>query len=136
MRLPSLEEIRDAAQRVSEWAVRTPLVRLNVDGAPSEVYLKLENLQPIGAFKIRGAGNALAQVDPARLARGVYTASAGNMAQGLAWHARRLGIACTAVVPSGLQPKAARTSRRDAKPPKAKAPEMGRDIPARTAGRR
>jgi len=99
MRLPSLEEIRDAAQRVSEWAVRTPLVRLNVDGAPSEVYLKLENLQPIGAFKIRGAGNALAQVDPARLARGVYTASAGNMAQGLAWHARRLGIACTAVVP-------------------------------------
>ena len=55
--------------------------------------------QPIGAFKIRGAGNAVAQVDPARLARGVYTASAGNMAQGLAWHARRLGIACTAVVP-------------------------------------
>ncbi len=99
LRLPSLEEIRAAAQRVSEWAVRTPLVRLNVDEAPTEVYLKLENLQPIGSFKIRGAGNAVTQVDPARLARGVYTASAGNMAQGLAWHARRLGIACTAVVP-------------------------------------
>jgi len=93
-----LEEIRAAAQRVSRWAVRTPLVRLNVD-APAEVFLKLENLQPIGAFKIRGAGNALAQVNPAQLAQGVYTASAGNMAQGLAWHARRLGIACTAIVP-------------------------------------
>jgi threonine dehydratase len=99
LRLPSLEEIREAAQRVSEWAVRTPLVRLNADRGPAEVYLKLENLQPIGAFKIRGAGNALAQVEPDRLSRGVYTASAGNMAQGLAWHARRLGIACTAVVP-------------------------------------
>ena len=99
LRLPSLEEIRTAAERVSGWAVRTPLVRLNVDEAPAEVYLKLENLQPIGAFKIRGAGNALAQVEPARLSRGVYTASAGNMAQGLAWHARRRGIACTAVVP-------------------------------------
>jgi threonine dehydratase len=71
---------------------------LNVD-EPPDVYLKLENLQPVGAFKIRGAGNALAQVEPTRLARGVYTASAGNMAQGLAWHARRLGIPCTAVVP-------------------------------------
>ena len=98
LRLPSLEEIRAAAQRVSGLAVRTPLVGLNVDGAP-DIYLKLENLQPIGAFKIRGAGNVLAQVEPARLSRGVYTASAGNMAQGLAWHARRLGIACTAVVP-------------------------------------
>ena len=94
-----MEEIRDAAQRISQWAVRTPLVRLNVDDAPAQIYLKLENLQPIGSFKIRGAGNALAQVDPVRLTRGVYTASAGNMAQGVAWHARRLGIACTAVVP-------------------------------------
>jgi len=98
LRLPSLEEIRAAAQRISGLAVRTPLVRLNVDEAP-DIYLKLENLQPIGAFKIRGAGNALTQLEPARLSRGVYTASAGNMAQGLAWHARRLGIACTAVVP-------------------------------------
>jgi threonine dehydratase len=98
LRLPSLEEIRAAAQRVSGLAVRTPLVRLNIAEGP-DIYLKLENLQPIGAFKIRGAGNALARVEPARLSRGVYTASARNMAQGLAWHAQRLGIACTAVVP-------------------------------------
>jgi threonine dehydratase len=97
--LPSLAEIQQAASRVSRWATRTPLVRLNTDDAPAEIYLKLENLQPIGAFKIRGAGNAMDQIEPAQLARGVYTASAGNMAQGVAWHARRLGIACTAVVP-------------------------------------
>ncbi len=97
--LPSLQQIQQAAQRVSQWAVRTPLVRLNADDAPAEVYLKLENLQPIGAFKIRGAGNAMDQIDPSRLAHGVYTASAGNMAQGVAWHARRLGVASTAVVP-------------------------------------
>ncbi len=101
LELPSLDEIHEAAGRISAWAVRTPLVRLNVDDAPAEVFVKLENLQPIGAFKIRGAGNAVSQVEPALLARGVYTASAGNMAQGLAWHARRLGIECTAVVPDG-----------------------------------
>jgi threonine dehydratase len=99
VRLPSAAEIRAAAERIRGWAVRSPLVRLNVEECPAEVYLKLENLQPVGSFKIRGAGNAVAQVDPTRLAQGVYTASAGNMAQGLAWHARRLGIACTAVVP-------------------------------------
>jgi len=79
--------------------LRTPLVRLDVDDAPAEIYLKLENLQPIGSFKIRGAANAMAQVDPGHLARGVYTASAGNMAQGVAWNARRIGIPCTSVVP-------------------------------------
>jgi threonine dehydratase len=79
--------------------LRTPLVRLDVDDAPAEIYLKLENLQPIGSFKIRGAANAMAQVDRAELARGVYTASAGNMAQGVAWNARRLNVPCTAVVP-------------------------------------
>jgi threonine dehydratase len=78
--------------------LRTPLVRLDVD-APAEVYLKLECLQPIGSFKLRGAGNALLSADPASLARGVCTASAGNMAQGVAWWARRLGVPCTVVVP-------------------------------------
>ena len=68
-------------------------------GAPAEIHLKLENLQPIGSFKLRGAGNALLTADPERLARGVYTASAGNMAQGVAWWARRLGVSCTVVVP-------------------------------------
>jgi threonine dehydratase len=96
---PSLEEIRAARDRISSWVVRTPQVRLDVDDAPAEVHLKLENIQPIGSFKIRGAGNAMALADPARLAKGVYTASAGNMAQGVAWHARRLGVPCTAVVP-------------------------------------
>ncbi len=64
-----------------------------------EMYLKLENLQPIGSFKLRGAANAIAAAPAARLARGVYTASAGNMAQGVAWTARRLGIPCAVIVP-------------------------------------
>ena len=80
-------------------ALRTPLVRLNVDEAPAEIHLKLENLQPSGSFKVRGAANAMALADPAELRRGVYTASAGNMAQGVAWTARLLGVPCTSVVP-------------------------------------
>jgi threonine dehydratase len=95
----TLEEIVAARERIRGAALRTPLVRLNLDDAPAEIWLKLENLQPIGSFKIRGAANALALADPGRLASGVYTASAGNMAQGLAWNARRLGIPCAAVVP-------------------------------------
>ncbi|HEU5100867.1 MAG TPA: pyridoxal-phosphate dependent enzyme, partial [Roseiflexaceae bacterium] len=78
----------------------TPLVRLYADDAPAEIYLKLENLQPIGSFKLRGAANAMAQLAPDLLARGVLTASAGNMAQGVAWYARRLGIPCTVVAPA------------------------------------
>ena len=74
-------------------------MRLAVDGAPAEIWLKLENLQPIGSFKVRGAGNALALAGDEALSRGVYTASAGNMAQGLAWAARERGVAATAVVP-------------------------------------
>ncbi len=81
-------------------AIRTPLVRLNVDDAPAEIYLKLENLQPIGSFKIRGAANAMGHLTPSMLSRGVLTASAGNMAQGVAWRARELGIPCTVVAPS------------------------------------
>jgi threonine dehydratase len=79
--------------------IRTPLVRFNVDAAPAEIYLKLENLQPIGSFKIRGAANAMARLSPEKLARGVVTASAGNMAQGVAWCARSLGIPCTVIAP-------------------------------------
>jgi threonine dehydratase len=70
-----------------------------VADAPATIYLKLENLQPIGSFKIRGASNAMAAAPPDSLARGVYTASAGNMAQGVAWNARRMGISCTVIVP-------------------------------------
>jgi threonine dehydratase len=95
----SLDEIQAARERLAGAAVRTPLVRLGVEDAPAEIYLKLENLQPVGSFKQRGAGNAMALADPSLLRRGVYTASAGNMAQGVAWNARRLGIPCAVVVP-------------------------------------
>ncbi len=78
--------------------MRTPLVRLPVDG-PTEIWLKLENLQPIGSFKIRGAVNAIRQASPAEVRGGVVTASAGNMAQGVAWAARELGVPATIVAP-------------------------------------
>ncbi len=74
-------------------------MRLNLDGAPAEIYLKLENLQAIGSFKMRGAGNAMLLAGRDALAQGVYTASAGNMAQGVAWYARRMGVPCSVVVP-------------------------------------
>jgi len=92
-----LADIRAARQRIAGTAIRTPLLRLDVDGV--ELYVKLENLQPIGSFKVRGASNAMALADPATLRDGVYTASAGNMAQGVAWAASRLGIPCGVVVP-------------------------------------
>src|SRR3954469_21997152 len=95
---PTLEDIRAAHARIGRDVLRTPLVRLGVDG-PSEIYLKLENLQPIGSFKLRGASNAMAQASNDQLARGVFTASAGNMAQGVAWCARARGVACGVVVP-------------------------------------
>ena len=94
-----LAEIEAARERLAGNIVRTPLVRLELEDAPAEIYLKLENLQPIGSFKLRGAGNALALASPEELERGVWTASAGNMAQGVAWWARRLDARCTCVVP-------------------------------------
>ena len=74
-------------------------MRLHVDEAPAEIYLKLETLQPINSFKIRGAYNAMAEAPRDQLAAGVLTTSAGNMAQGVAWAARELGISCTVIVP-------------------------------------
>src|SRR5687767_346689 len=97
--IPSLSEINDARSMIANAAIRTPLVRLNVNDAPAEIYLKLENLQPIGSFKIRGAANAMGHMAPETLSRGVLTASAGNMAQGVAWRARELGIPCIVVAP-------------------------------------
>lgn len=94
----TIGDVRAARERIAGTAVRTPLVRLHVD-APAEIYLKLENLQPIGSFKLRGATNAIRLIDAARLADGVYTASAGNMAQGVAWGARALGVPCSVVMP-------------------------------------
>ncbi len=84
---------------IAGTAIRTPLVRLRAPEAEAEIYLKLENLQPIGSFKLRGAANAIRQADRAERAAGVLTASAGNMAQGVAWAAGELGIPCTVVVP-------------------------------------
>jgi threonine dehydratase len=95
----SLAAIEEARKRIAGSALRTPLVRLNLPDAPAEIYLKLENLQPIGSFKIRGAANAMARLPDERLRRGVLTASAGNMAQGVAWRARELGVPCTVVAP-------------------------------------
>ncbi len=96
----TLADVQEARQRLSGIVARTPLIRLD-GGGSAELYLKLENLPPIRSFKVRGAGNAIAMLDADSLQAGVYTASAGNMAQGLAWNARRLGVRCTAVVPAG-----------------------------------
>ncbi|HKQ18508.1 MAG TPA: pyridoxal-phosphate dependent enzyme [Candidatus Eisenbacteria bacterium] len=96
---PSIEAIQNALHANAGTVVRTPLLRMNVDDAPFEIWLKCENLQPIGSFKLRGAANAIRFAPPEVLRNGVYTASAGNMAQGVAWNARRLGIPCTVVVP-------------------------------------
>ena len=79
--------------------MRTPLVRLQLDDAPAEIWLKLESFQPVGAFKIRGAANAILSAPPEALRDGVVTTSTGNMAQGVAWMARKLGVPATIVVP-------------------------------------
>jgi threonine dehydratase len=94
-----LSSITRARETLAGVAVRTPLVRLRLEDAPAEIYLKLECLQPIGSFKIRGALNAMAEAPAGALAKGVVTASAGNMAQGVAWGARERGVPCTVVVP-------------------------------------
>ncbi len=95
----SLEEIRAARPRLPASVLKTPLVRLNVEDSPAEIFLKLENLQPTGSFKVRGASNSIELAGPAAKARGVYTVSAGNMAQALAWQARERGIECSTIVP-------------------------------------
>src|SRR3954466_512015 len=94
----SIDDVRAARERIATTAIRTPLIRLHVD-SPAEIYLKLEMLQPIGSFKLRGATNAIAMLPRDSLGDGVYTASAGNMAQGVAWGARALGVRCTVVMP-------------------------------------
>ena len=94
----TIQDVVAARARIASTIARTPLIRLAVD-APAEIYLKLESLQPIGSFKIRGAMNAIRSLPPESLSGGVYTASAGNMAQGVAWGARELGVPCTVVMP-------------------------------------
>ena len=96
-----LGAIEAARARIADVAVRTPLVRLHAAEVPpgTEIYLKLECLQPIGSFKIRGATNAVRLATESERARGLVTASAGNMAQGVAWAARELGLSATIAVP-------------------------------------
>lgn len=93
----TLEAAREARRNIAGIALRTPLVRLNSD--EHDIYLKLENLQPIGSFKIRGAANVIAKTPERRLAKGLLTASAGNMAQGVAFCARRLNVPATVIAP-------------------------------------
>jgi threonine dehydratase len=95
----TLTDIRAARERLTGIAVRTPLVRLELADYPGEIWLKLETLQPIGSFKLRGAANAMLLAGREKLSNGAYTASAGNMAQGVAWSAKRLGVPCTVVMP-------------------------------------
>src|ERR1035438_2258291 len=93
-----LEQVEEARQNIFSIALRTPLVA-GPGEDPLELFLKLENLQPIGSFKIRGAANVVAHTPHDRLQRGLLPASAGNMAQGVAYCARRLGVPATIVAP-------------------------------------
>jgi threonine dehydratase len=93
-----LAEIEAARARIAGTIVRTPLVRLELGPGHPDIRLKLENLQPINAYKLRGAANAVAMLSQADRARGVWTISAGNAGQGVAYAARRAGVPCTVVV--------------------------------------
>jgi threonine dehydratase len=93
----TLEDIRGAAGRVYGTAIRTPLVKLELGPGQPDIRLKLENLQPINAYKLRGAANAVARLSEADRAKGVWTISAGNAGQGVAYAARKAGVPCTVV---------------------------------------
>lgn len=94
-----IDEVYAAKERISDTILRTPLIRLNVNNLPTEIYLKLENLQPVGSFKVRGATNVLKKATKEQLSQGISTASSGNLGFALAWYAQRIGIPCTVIVP-------------------------------------
>ena len=98
--LVSLDVIRDAAKRIAGIAIKTPLVHAPFSGVAGEAWLKAESLQPIGAFKIRGAANKILQLTPEEIKRGVITYSSGNHAQGVAYAARAVGAKAVIVMPS------------------------------------
>ncbi len=100
-----LSEIREARKRIADIIVRTPLIRLELGPDFPDIRLKLENLQPINAYKLRGAANAVAMLSDEERRRGVWTISAGNAGQGVAYAARQAGIPC-AVVAIETAPKA------------------------------
>src|SRR6476659_6007000 len=91
-------EIEAARERIAGTVVRTPLVRLELGAGYPDIRLKLENLQPINAYKLRGAANAVAMLTDAERGRGVWTISAGNAGQGVAYAARQAGVPCSVVV--------------------------------------
>jgi threonine dehydratase len=99
LHLPSAEEVEAARVATAGIARRTPLWRLEADVPDTTIYLKLENLQPLGSFKIRAAVNAMMAADPSTLTKGVMAPSAGNFGQGLAWAARRMGVPATIIAP-------------------------------------
>src|SRR5881392_2795587 len=93
-----LDEIREARKRIADTIVRTPVVRLELGPDFADIRLKLENLQPINAYKLRGAANAVAMLSEAERRRGVWAISAGNAGQGVAFAARKAGVGCSVVV--------------------------------------
>jgi len=97
VRTISLDEVREARERIAGTIVRTPLIRLELGPDYPDIRLKLENLQPINAYKLRGAANAVARLPDAERQRGVWTISAGNAGQGVAYAARKTGVPCTVV---------------------------------------
>lgn len=97
VRAITLDEVRAARERIAGTIVRTPLIRLELGPDYPDIRLKLENLQPINAYKLRGAANAVAMLPDAERQRGVWTISAGNAGQGVAYAARKAGVPCTVV---------------------------------------
>lgn len=93
---PTLEDVLQARERIAPYVLPIPLAK--VDDAP--IYLKFENLQPVGSYKLRGVANAILQTDPALLRNGVAAVSAGNLGQGIAWFARKMGFPCLILVPN------------------------------------
>ena len=98
VRAITLNDISQARQRIAGTVLRTPLVRLELGSDYPDIWLKLENLQPINAYKLRGAVNAVAMLPESERARGVWTISAGNAGQGVAYAARQAGVPCSVVV--------------------------------------
>src|SRR5438045_9380522 len=92
-----LSEIRAAREQIAKTIVRTPLVRLELGPEFPDIRLKLENLQPINAYKLRGAANAVAMLSESERERGVWTISAGNAGQGVAYAARKAGVPSTVI---------------------------------------
>src|SRR5260370_39722197 len=112
----TLTDIQEAQSRIAHTIVRTPLIRLELGPENPDIRLKLENLQPINAYKLRGAANAVAMLPESERAKGVWTISAGNAGQGVPYAAKQAGVPCTVVgIETAPASKIARMRRRSAK---------------------